>query len=165
MGGALKHEINDIEDYAMVASPLSRTRRTAEIVCEVIDRKPDYINFDDRLKEISWGDWEGYTRQEIEERWPGIYIERRQNKWDYQPPNGESYAMLSQRVGRWLKGISEADKLIVVTHGAAGRAIRGLYGKMAPGATIGLGEPQDAFFFLSGGNISEISVESPKDEK
>ena len=39
-----------------------------------------------------------------------------------------------------------------------GRAIRGLYGKMAPGDAIGLAEPQDAFFLLSQGSIQKISV-------
>ena len=159
MGEALKREIDGIEDYALIASPLSRTRKTAEIVCEVIGRSFDTIRYDNRLMEISWGEWEGYTRPEIEARWPGIYDRRRENKWEFQPPSGESYAMLSDRVGGWLKDVEETDKLIVVTHGAAGRAIRGVYGEMAPGAAIGLGEPQDAFFLLSGGRISEIPVD------
>ena len=158
MGEALRREILEIEDYALVASPLSRTRRTAEIICDAIGRDLQQITFDDRLKEISWGDWEGCTRTEIEGRWPGIYAKRRENKWEFQPPNGESYALLTRRVGQWLDEITEMDKLIVVTHGAAGRAIRGLYGRMPPGAAIGLEEPQDAFFFLSGGDIKKIAV-------
>lgn len=108
--------------------------------------------------EISWGDWEGHTRPEIEQRWPGIYDRRRENKWEFQPPNGESYALLTERVGTWLKDVSEDEKLIAISHGASGRAIRGLYGKMAPGDAIGLAEPQDAFFLLSQGSIQEIPV-------
>ena len=59
MGEALKREITEITNYALVASPLSRTRRTAEIICDTIGRDLQQITFDDRLKEISWGDWEG----------------------------------------------------------------------------------------------------------
>ena len=161
IGEALKREIIEIQDYVLVASPLSRTRRTAEIICGAIGRDLHHITFDARLKEISWGDWEGYTGQEIEERWPGVYAERRKNKWKFQPPNGESYALLTQRVGEWLDEVTETDKLIVVTHGAAGRAIRGIYSRMTPGAAIGLEAPQDAFFFLSGGDITKIAVALP----
>ena len=161
MGEALKREITEITDYALVASPLSRTRRTAEIICDAIDRDLQQITFDDRLKEISWGDWEGCTRTEIEERWPGIYAKRRENKWEFQPPNGENYALLTRRVGEWLNEVTEMDKLIVVTHGASGRAIRGLYARMTTGAAIGLEEPQDAFFLLSGGDITKIAVALP----
>ena len=160
MGEALKREIDGIDDYQLIASPLSRTRKTAEIVCEVIGRDHDKITLDDRLMEISWGAWEGFTRPQIEARWPGIYDRRRKNKWEFCPPSGESYALLSERVGGWLKDITETDKLIVVTHGAAGRAIRGVYGRMPPGAAIGLGEPQDAFFLLSRGKITEIPVDA-----
>jgi len=159
MGQALRREIDDIEAFTLIASPLTRTKQTAEIVCDAIGRSYDEIRFDDRLKEISWGEWEGYTRPEIETRWPGIYDRRRENKWEFQPPNGESYALLSHRVAGWLAEVSEAEKLIVVSHGAAGRVIRGVYGKMEPGAAIGLTEPQDAFFLLSKGAIQEIPVD------
>ena len=54
--------------------------------------------------------------------------------------------LLSHRVGAWLAEISEDQNLIVVSHGAAGRVIRGVYGNMAPGVAIGLTELQDAFF-------------------
>ena len=133
-------------------------RQTAEIVCDAIGRDHDQIRFDDRLKEISWGDWEGYTRPEIEDRWPGIYDRRRVNKWEFQPPNGESYALLSHRVGAWLAEISrrpEPDRCVAWCRRPV---IRGVYGNMAPGVAIGLTEPQDAFFLLSKGAIQEIPV-------
>ena len=79
MGEAFKREIDGIDDYQLIASPLSRTRKTAEIVCEVIGRDHDKITLDDRLMEISWGEWEGFTPSEIEARWPGIYDRRREN--------------------------------------------------------------------------------------
>ena len=158
MGQVLRRHIDNIEAFTLLSSPLTRTKQTAEIVCDAIDRSYEEIRFDDRLKEISWGNWEGHTRTEIESKWPGIYDRRRENKWEFQPPNGESYALLSNRVEKWLAETSEDDKLIVISHGASGRAIRGVYGKMEPGAAIGLSEPQDAFFLLSMGDIQEITV-------
>ncbi|MBO88118.1 MAG: fructose-2,6-bisphosphatase [Rickettsiales bacterium] len=160
MGQVLQSQIDNIEAFTLLSSPLNRTKQTSEIICDVIGRSHDKILFDDQLKEISWGDWEGHTRTEIENKWPGIYERRRENKWEFQPPNGESYALLSKRVEKWLAYTSEDDKLIVVSHGATGRAIRGVYGKMEPGAAISLSEPQDAFFLLSMGNIQEIPVKT-----
>lgn len=159
LGLALKREVADIDSYTLLASPLIRTRHTAEIVSEAIGRDPTRIEFDDRLKEISWGEWEGFTRPEIEAKWPGIYDRRRRNKWEFQPPSGESYAQLTLRVGGWLEQTTEHDKLIVISHGASGRAIRGLYGNIAPEVAVKLEEPQDAFFLLSAGAIQEISVD------
>lgn len=159
MGEALAREIADIDAYKIVASPLVRTRHTAEIVCDVLGRDPGGIAFEERIKEISWGDWEGFTRPEIEARWPGAYDRRRENRWEFHPPNGESYAVLTQRVGGWLSDIEESEKVIAISHGAAGRAIRGLYGRMAPEVAVRLEEPQDAFFLLSGGSIREIPVD------
>ena len=127
-GQAFHREIVDIDTFTLIASPLTRTRQTAEIVCDAIGRDHDQIRFDDRLKEISWGRLGGVLpRPEIEEVvGRGIYDRRRVNKWEFQPPNGESYALLSHRVGAWLAEISEDQNLIVVSHGAAGRVIRGV---------------------------------------
>lgn len=160
MGAALRRAVVPLAEYAIVASPLGRTRHTAEIVCGELGIDPGTIAFDDRLKEIRWGDWEGFTRPEIERRWPGELARRRQRRWDYAPPNGESYAMLTERVGGWLATIGEDARSIVVTHGAAGRMIKGIYAKLDREVAMGLSEPQDAFFRLARGRIEEIQVES-----
>ena len=159
LGQTLKVTVNEIEKFTVICSPLPRTRVTAEIICTKIGRDPSNIIFDDRLIEISWGEWESHTRIEIERRWPGIYEKRRKNKWEFKPPNGESYAMLNKRVEEWLKNLSEHDRLIVVTHGATGRVIRQIYGKMSTGTAIKLSEPQDAFFLLHLGEIKKIPVD------
>ena len=160
LGRTLKRKIKRLEEFPLIASPLKRTRQTAEIVCTIIARDPSTILYEDRLMEISWGDWEGYTKPEIENRWPGVFDRRRNNKWEFQPPNGESYAELSERIASWLANVSEADNLIVITHGATGRAIRQLYGQISTSEAINLGEPQDALFLLSNGNISEVLIDS-----
>lgn len=159
MGAALKRTVVPLAEYTIVASPLGRTRRTAELICGELGVDPATIAFDERLMEIRWGDWEGHTRPEIEQRWPGELARRRTQRWDYTPPNGESYAMLTDRVGDWLAAIDDDARLIVVTHGAAGRMIKGLYARLDREIAMGLTEPQDAFFRFSAGRIEEIAVD------
>ena len=51
MGRVLKQAVSDPETWTIISSPLGRTRRTAEIVCETIGLGCE-IETDDRLMEI-----------------------------------------------------------------------------------------------------------------
>src|SRR5689334_14709700 len=52
-------------DYAYVSSPLQRARQTMEIVRVTLGLDAAAYAVDDRLQEISYGDWEGSTLPEI----------------------------------------------------------------------------------------------------
>src|SRR6266704_1902525 len=52
---------------AIVASPLGRARRTAEIIAECLGRI-EKLRFDERLREISLGSWDGLDRRDIRAR-------------------------------------------------------------------------------------------------
>jgi probable phosphoglycerate mutase len=55
----------------IIASPLGRARRTAEIIRAALgDATP--LTFDERLKEISIGSWDGLYRHEIASLRPGV---------------------------------------------------------------------------------------------
>src|ERR1700753_2818491 len=49
----------EIVPAAMIAGPLQRTRRTAEIVAETLKIPAHAIRIDPRLREIDYGAWEG----------------------------------------------------------------------------------------------------------
>ena len=55
-------------DFAYVASPLKRARETMEILRTTLGLDPPAYAIDDRLMEISYGEWEGLTLPEIEAR-------------------------------------------------------------------------------------------------
>ena len=59
----------------VAASHLERARHTATIIAEHLGIGP--VEVDERLQETHVGPWEGLTRTEIEERWPGYLQERR----------------------------------------------------------------------------------------
>jgi len=117
----LSHIDRRPEDFIWHASPMSRTRETLDLVRAGMGSAPGDCLFDDRLKEFTFGDWEGEILGELKKKAPDQYRARRQDKWNYQPPNGESYEMLKQRVLPWLE--STTGDIIAVTHGGVIRVL------------------------------------------
>ncbi len=109
------------EDFTWFSSPLSRTRETLDLVLENLPAKDIPYRFDDRLKEFTFGDWEGQVLSDLKRTVPDAYRARRADKWHFQPPNGESYQMLRDRVSPWLDETS--GNLIAVTHGGVIRVL------------------------------------------
>ncbi len=157
--GETLFELLDGVDFELVASPLGRTRATAAIIARALDRDPEAMTTDERLMEMTWGDWDGLTRAEIEARDPDAWARREAGKWDYCPPGGgESYAMAAIRVTDWLAEQDPDRPLIVVSHGGTGRVVRGLYARLTQAETLAQEEPQDAFHLLRDGQIGRIDT-------
>jgi broad specificity phosphatase PhoE len=131
LGADAGPEIDRLEAaQAFFASPLERARETMEIARGVMGLEPARYQLDPVLKELSFGDWEGLTWKEIEARDAKKARVRRQDKWSFVPQGGESYAMLTGRVGAFLSGLT-GDALIV-SHGGVARALMALIGGVAP---------------------------------
>ena len=113
-------------DFAYASSPLLRARETMELVRPALGLDPRPYAVDDRLMEISYGAWEGWTLPEIEAREPGVLARRERDKWDFLPPGGESYREVAQRVGAWCADVT-ADT-VVVAHGGVARALMANFG-------------------------------------
>lgn len=158
VGRALRDYIDDLESCQMAVSPLGRCRQTAALICEESGFGYGDCRFDDALREVTWGAWDGLTAAEIEAQFPGALNDLRANKWDYVPPNGESYAMAHARITDWLASLSDQSPLIVVSHGGVGRILRGAYAGMDPQDLMVLEQPQDAFYLLQDGEIARIDA-------
>ena len=114
------------------------------------------IRFDDRLKEISLGSWDGLHRNEIAALAPGIF-DHDYFEWYFRTPDGESYDAFAARIGGWLAE-TRHEPLIVVAHGIVTRVLRGLYAGLPRAEALSLPVPQDRIFRLAGGAIEEIAV-------
>ena len=148
-----------VDGFDLVVSPLGRTRATAAIIASTLGRDPETMVADHRLQEMTWGDWDGLTRAEIEARDPDAWARREAGKWDYCPPGGgESYAMAAIRVTDWLAEQDPDRPLIVVSHGGTGRVVRGLYTRLTQAETLAQEEPQGAFHLLRDGQIGRIDT-------
>ncbi len=151
-----------VERFDMVSSPLGRTRATAAIIASALGRDPEAIPTDERLMEMTWGDWDGLTLAEIETRDPGAWARRKADHWDFSPPGGgESYTKVALRVADWLAGLDPERSLIVVSHGGVGRVARGLYGGLTEAETLAQDEPQNAFHRLRDGQVERIGTGAP----
>ncbi len=110
-----------VADLPWIVSPLGRTRRTAELAREGAGLPADGFALDDRLKEITFGRWEGLTWPEVRKADPAGAAKREIDKWGFAPPGGESYAMLVERIRPWIDSIG--GPCVVVAHGGVARAM------------------------------------------
>jgi broad specificity phosphatase PhoE len=73
-----------------------------------------------------------------------LILQRRADKWAFVPPEGESYEMLAERIGVWLKTIDRPS--VVVSHGGVFRVLRGMLEGLDRYAVPKLDVPQDKVF-------------------
>lgn len=153
-GRVLRDHIGPRSELRIVSSPLARAVETAEIIRAELGCAATLIETDARLREISFGAWEGLTVDEIKSRFPNEWDRRVADRWHVAAPGGESYAMVARRVGTWLR--EARGQMLVVTHGAVDRILRGLYAGMSPDEICALPEPQDELFLLKDGRITTL---------
>ena len=123
---------------AIVSSPIQRTQDTANIIANEIGL-PVSINED--IAEISFGDWDGFTNEEVKLKWPAEFSAW-QGSWDAAPPNGESLKDFDARVTRGLLAIVEAHAGKTVAIVSHVMPIRGIARKAMEGGVSAYWSPQ-----------------------
>ena len=113
-------------DFAFVSSPLSRARETMEIMRDGLGLSRAGYAVDPRLAELSFGRWEGLTYKEVRALDRSVLAVRERDKWNFTPPDGESYAQLLVRVREWHAGV--AGDVVVAAHGGVARVLMVLFG-------------------------------------
>ena len=148
-------------EMLLYASPLGRVRETVALAAETAGLDTAACRFDDTLREITWGEWDGMTRAEIDRRMPGAMSERERAKWGHQPPGGESYEAAALRVQPFLDAVlanAAGRPVALFSHGAVGRVLRGLYMALPGERIVELDEPQDAFYRLQAGAVARVDA-------
>ena len=140
--------------WRFIASPLGRTTETMTIALEAAGMAERAFETDDRLKEISFGRWEGLTLAEVAQKDADGEQKRQDDKWHFVPPDGESYADLSERIGGWL---ADHDRpAVVVAHGGVLRVLRHRLGGVAAAVAPLLAVPQDRITIFAQGRVISI---------
>ena len=106
---------------AIYTSDLMRASQTARVVA---DRLGLAVIEDAGLREIDVGSWSGFTRAEVEQRFPEGYARWLDGEIGH---DGETREELTERVVGAVERIAAAhpdDTILVVTHGGAIRALR-----------------------------------------
>jgi broad specificity phosphatase PhoE len=148
-GETVLRAVPEAVTFDFVASPLSRARETMEIARAAMGLDPADYRVDDMLKELTFGDWEGFTYRDIERVDPGWIARRQADKWLFQPPGGESYQMLSRRIVGWLRTVDKPT--VVVSHGGVGRVLRAHLLNLDPLSTVIEDFPHDRVFLWRDG--------------
>lgn len=131
------------DKFDFVSSPLGRTRDTMERVRQAMGLPADGYRMDERLKELSFGDWEGSTLPELALVSPERVAERARQKWSFIPPgdDAESYEILSWRIGAWLTSVERPT--VCVSHGGVIRSCFRLVGNVDEDEACEMNIPQD----------------------
>jgi probable phosphoglycerate mutase len=104
---------------AIVTSDLQRAAITASIIADELGFDP--VAMDKRLRERHAGAWQGLTRTEVEERYPGYLVTGQR------PDDFESAHVAGERAGSFLIGLGHhlrGGTALVVSHGGILRALR-----------------------------------------
>lgn len=124
---ALGERLREVGIHRAIASPLSRATRTAQLALG--ESRAAQLMFDDGLKEIGHGEWEGLLASEIGERDPERLQAWRDAPETVQMPGagGESLQQVLDRAwpafARAAAGLGEHDTLLVVAHDAVNRVL------------------------------------------
>ncbi|MEL6921721.1 MAG: histidine phosphatase family protein [Pseudomonadota bacterium] len=137
----LNDQNSDWSGWTFISSPLSRARRTMEIMREALGLEPTEYEIEEAWIEVTFGAWEKRSLAELRELEPELIAAREASKWTFVPPDGESYDQACARVRYALDVLTGPS--VIVTHGGMIRGTRrmleGLDTKIAADTKI----PQD----------------------
>lgn len=134
------------------ASDLRRAQETATVICE--PAAGGSIVLDSRLREMSFGSWEGLTYEEIRRSSLTTLSAWERDPMEVAPPGGERLAQVADRLGAFLTSITQPEEGrsrtgLVVGHRGALRVLICLALGLSPGAW--------RRFHLQPASISELS--------
>lgn len=108
---------------AVYSSDLQRASKTAQIIADVAGCP---LHTTPLLREANFGEWEGKTRLQIQEGYPGLFDKYRADSINYRPPSGETLDEVRQRITEALTRIKEEvqdGSVAIVGHGGSLRWI------------------------------------------
>lgn len=155
---ALAEHLRSKDIGALYCSPLSRCVASATIIGQALSLEPV---LEPGLREISLGAWEGLTKEEIQQEFPGEYEARGQDLANFCPQGGESFTQVLDRVWPIWLNITQTNScnLAIVAHSGVNRVLlcqilgmpleNLLRFELDYGSIITLGKKEDGFVVQS----------------
>ena len=114
----LAHYLAEEPVTAIYASDLLRASETARYVAQALSMPAAY---DQRLREVHFGEWQGMTFEEVLQHDPEAAARWSADPIQCRPPGGETLAELAARVADCLEEIRahHDGTVLVVTHGGS----------------------------------------------
>jgi probable phosphoglycerate mutase len=148
-------EGRDPQSLDYVSSPLGRASETMRLAREALGLAPDGYRTDDRLTEISFGDWEGCTLAQLRTRDPQRLAAREHDKWRFVPPDGESYETVSLRMRIWYESLDR--DAVAVAHGGTCRGLMAVLGVAKPAAAPLVDVAQGVVYVFEGSKLTRYA--------
>lgn len=158
-GERLADMLDDPAAWRFVCSPMGRTRQTLTEILRKLGREDEGYETDDRIKELSFGDWEGFTFDELEVTSPGLSERRNEDKWNFMPdgPGAENYQLLEERLTPFLQEVADAGQsVLMVTHGGVIRCMFKIVAGWDEADASTMDVPQDQILRLDGRSLEWI---------
>lgn len=121
--GMLAERLRELHIDAVYASPMQRTRETAQILAAPHGLTPI---IQEALREIDYGRWEGLTRSEVAQRYPDEYQMWAEDPFTIAPEGGESGVNVLSRALPMVRRIVETHRhgtVVVVSHKGTNRLL------------------------------------------
>jgi len=116
---SLEDQLNGKTFDALYASPLLRSKQTAELVAEPLGL---VINYEPRLREMNLGKFEGMLSDDINANYSDEMEKRAKDPFHYVVPGGESPEEVAKRV---IEAVNEIvgkhpnQSILIVAHGVS----------------------------------------------
>jgi len=124
-------ELSEINFDIIIASPLLRARKTAEIINENLNLP---LILSDEFKERDLGVYEGLIRDEAKEKYPDLWAKDCLRQLDDAPTDGETIRQLDKRVIQALLKLEQEypeKSVLLVTHGGVAMTINRYYNNLS----------------------------------
>lgn len=120
---ALSRRLKNENINAIYSSDLKRAQETAQIIAKY---HQDQTVLDPKLREIDFGDWEGLTYKDIQQREPDRLAAWNSDMLNVSPPGGETLSQLCEWVMSYfdkMKHVHNDETIVVVAHGGPLRVL------------------------------------------
>lgn len=138
----------EVKKVKLFSSPLGRAKSTAEIIARFNDIKSSDIIFKEELQEVSYGIFEGKTKEICRTEYAKVFAAREADKFNYVLEDGESYDKVYMRLHHWLNLVKDEEVIVVVAHEMINRALRGIYCDLEPEEMLRLRQANDVLIKL-----------------
>ena len=143
-------------EFDFVSSPMQRAADTMRIIRSEMGLGAEGFSRDERLREIHFGDWQGYTLSELGASAPELVAKRKADKWNFQPPGdgAETYESLTVRIAPFFEGLQRPS--IVTAHGGVTRAFLQRFAGLSREEAADIDIPQDRILRVENGEIAWV---------
>ncbi|WP_022723824.1 histidine phosphatase family protein [Rhodopseudomonas sp. B29] len=140
---------------AYVASPLGRAQVTMQLLRGALGMPAEGYATDDRLREITYGAWEGFTLAQMQASDPDVYAARHADRWAVAPLRGESYGDRLPFIRDWVASLT--GDTVAVGHVGTCRTLFVALGLKTPADALDGSIRQGAVYAFRDGGFDIVS--------